>query len=82
MTLSTSSLSQESSNGKLLALSFSAHAGCDHIRQRAEAKMSDIEKKIRSLQKHPTLARQNPGALALMVFVAGLKTGHSFRKAE
>lgn len=36
---------------ELLDLSFSPHAGCDHIRQRAEAKISDIENKIRSLQK-------------------------------
>lgn len=31
-------------------MSFVAHAGCDHIRQRAEAKVADIEGKIRSLQ--------------------------------
>lgn len=37
--------------GELLALSFTAHAGCDHIRQRAEAKVADIEAKIRSLQQ-------------------------------
>src|SRR5438105_2930375 len=27
---------------ELLDLSFAAHAGCDHIRQRAEAKVADI----------------------------------------
>src|SRR3954449_4548964 len=36
---------------ELLELSFAAHAGCDHIRQRAEVKITDIEIKIRSLQK-------------------------------
>ena len=36
---------------ELLELSFAAHAGCDHIRQRAEAKVADIEDKIRSLQQ-------------------------------
>jgi len=36
---------------ELLDLSFAAHAGCDHIRQRAEAKVADIEGKIRSLQQ-------------------------------
>ena len=36
---------------ELLELSFTAHAGCDHIRQRAEAKVADIEGKIRSLQQ-------------------------------
>jgi DNA-binding transcriptional MerR regulator len=35
----------------LLELAFTAHAGCDHIRQRAEAKVADIEGKIRSLQQ-------------------------------
>ena len=36
---------------ELLELSFAAHKGCDHIRQRADAKIADIENKIRSLQK-------------------------------
>jgi MerR family transcriptional regulator, copper efflux regulator len=36
---------------ELLEFSFTTHAGCDHIRQRAEAKMADIEGKIRSLQQ-------------------------------
>ena len=36
---------------ELLDLSFAAHAGCDHIRQRAEAKVADIEGKIRSLRQ-------------------------------
>ena len=36
---------------ELLELSFTAHAGCEHIRQRAEAMLADIEDKIRSLQK-------------------------------
>ncbi|MBX3401034.1 MAG: MerR family transcriptional regulator [Gemmataceae bacterium] len=36
---------------ELMELSFNAHAGCDHIRQRAEAKITDIEEKIRSLQQ-------------------------------
>ncbi len=36
---------------ELLELSFAAHAGCDHIRQRAEAKIADIETRIRSLQQ-------------------------------
>ena len=36
---------------ELLEMSFAAHAGCDHIRQRAEGKITDIEIKIRSLQK-------------------------------
>ena len=36
---------------ELLELSISAHACCDHIRQRAEVKMIDIENKIRSLRK-------------------------------
>jgi MerR family transcriptional regulator, copper efflux regulator len=36
---------------ELLELSFAAHAGCDHIRQRAEAKVTDIEGKIRNLQQ-------------------------------
>jgi DNA-binding transcriptional MerR regulator len=35
----------------LLELSFAAHAGCDHVRRRAEAKVADIEGKIRSLQR-------------------------------
>jgi MerR family copper efflux transcriptional regulator len=35
----------------LLDLSFADHAGCDHIRQRAEAKVADIDGKIRSLQQ-------------------------------
>lgn len=34
---------------ELLELSFAA-SSCDHIRQRAEAKITDIEAKIRSLQ--------------------------------
>jgi len=36
---------------QLLELSFQAHEGCDHIRQRAEAKINDIEAKIRNLQR-------------------------------
>lgn len=36
---------------ELLDLSFSANQSCDHIRQRAEAKLEDIANKIRSLQK-------------------------------
>ena len=36
---------------ELLDLSFAAHLGCDHIRQRAEGKITDIENKIRNLQK-------------------------------
>ncbi len=36
---------------ELLELSFTPHEGCDHIRQRAEVKITDIEDKIRSLQK-------------------------------
>jgi MerR family transcriptional regulator, copper efflux regulator len=36
---------------ELLELSFAAPSGCDHIRQRAEAKITDIEGKIRSLQQ-------------------------------
>jgi DNA-binding transcriptional MerR regulator len=36
---------------ELLELSIVAHAGCDHIRQRAEAKVADIEGKIRGLQQ-------------------------------
>jgi len=35
---------------ELLELSF-AHSNCDHIRQRAEDKITDIEQKIRSLQQ-------------------------------
>jgi DNA-binding transcriptional MerR regulator len=35
----------------LLDLSFAAHTGCDHIRQRAEGKLAGIEDKIRSLQQ-------------------------------
>jgi Hg(II)-responsive transcriptional regulator len=35
----------------LLELSFAAHAGCVHIRRRAEAKITDIEDKIRHLQR-------------------------------
>lgn len=36
---------------ELLELSFVAHEGCNHIRQRAETKVADIEGKIRSLQQ-------------------------------
>jgi DNA-binding transcriptional MerR regulator len=36
---------------ELLELSFAAHESCDQIRQRAEAKIADIENKIRSLQQ-------------------------------
>jgi DNA-binding transcriptional MerR regulator len=36
---------------ELLELSFTAHAGCDHIRKRAEAKITDIENRIRNLQQ-------------------------------
>jgi DNA-binding transcriptional MerR regulator len=36
---------------ELLDLSFTARSGCDHIRQRAEAKVADIEGKIRSLRQ-------------------------------
>lgn len=36
---------------ELLELSFAPNSGCDHIRQRAEAKIANIEEKIRSLQK-------------------------------
>ena len=36
---------------ELLELSFAPNSGCDHVRQRAEAKITDIENKIRSLQK-------------------------------
>lgn len=36
---------------ELLELSFAAHGCCDHIRQRAEAKITDIEAKVRSLQQ-------------------------------
>ncbi len=35
---------------ELLELSF-AHSNCEHIRQRAEGKITDIESKIRSLQQ-------------------------------
>ena len=35
---------------ELLSLSF-AHSNCDHIRQRAEGRITDIENKIRSLQQ-------------------------------
>jgi DNA-binding transcriptional MerR regulator len=34
----------------LLALRFDAHTRCEHVRQRAEQKILDIEDKIRSLQ--------------------------------
>lgn len=34
---------------ELLELSFVAHSECGHIRQRAEAKIADIEKRIRNL---------------------------------
>jgi len=36
---------------ELLELSFAAPTGCEHIRQRAGAKITDIEGKIRSLQQ-------------------------------
>lgn len=36
---------------ELLELSFSTHSHCDHIRQRADAKITDIEAKIRRLQQ-------------------------------
>lgn len=36
---------------ELLELSFASQSCCDHIRQRAEAKVADIEDKIRSLQQ-------------------------------
>jgi MerR family transcriptional regulator, copper efflux regulator len=36
---------------ELLELSFVAHTGCVHIRQRAEGKITDIENKIRNLQR-------------------------------
>jgi DNA-binding transcriptional MerR regulator len=36
---------------ELLELSFAAHAGCEHIRHKAETKIADIESKIRSLQQ-------------------------------
>ena len=36
---------------ELLELSFTAHEACQHIWQRAEAKITDIGNKIRSLQK-------------------------------
>jgi DNA-binding transcriptional MerR regulator len=36
---------------EMLELSFSAQGCCDHIRQRAEAKLLDIETKIRSLRE-------------------------------
>jgi MerR family transcriptional regulator, copper efflux regulator len=36
---------------ELLELSFTSHAGCDHIRERAEAKLVSIEDKIRNLQQ-------------------------------
>ena len=36
---------------ELLELSFAAHAGCDHVRRRAEGKLADIGEKIRSLQQ-------------------------------
>lgn len=36
---------------ELLELSFAVHDGCIHIRRRAEAKITDIEGKIRHLQK-------------------------------
>jgi DNA-binding transcriptional MerR regulator len=35
----------------LLELSFAAPAGCDHIQQRAERKLADIEERIRTLQQ-------------------------------
>lgn len=35
---------------ELLELSSAAHAGCNRIRQRAEAKIANIESKIRNLQ--------------------------------
>lgn len=35
---------------ELLELSF-AHSNCEHIRQRAEGKITDLESKIRSLQQ-------------------------------
>jgi DNA-binding transcriptional MerR regulator len=36
---------------ELLELSFVSQTCCDHIRQRADAKIADIESKIRSLQQ-------------------------------
>lgn len=36
---------------ELMELSFESQTGCDHIRRRADAKIADIEGKIRSLQK-------------------------------
>jgi Hg(II)-responsive transcriptional regulator len=36
---------------ELLELSFAAHAGCEHIRHKAEIKITDIESKIRSLKQ-------------------------------
>jgi len=36
---------------ELLELSFVNHACCDHVRQRADAKITEIEEKIRSLQQ-------------------------------
>ena len=36
---------------ELMELSFVSQAGCDHIRRRADAKIADIEGKIRSLQQ-------------------------------
>ncbi|MGD9855352.1 MAG: MerR family transcriptional regulator [Planctomycetaceae bacterium] len=36
---------------ELLELSFASQTCCDHVRQRAETKLNDIEDKIRSLQK-------------------------------
>lgn len=35
----------------LLELSFAVHSNCDHIRHRAEAKITDIDSKIRNLQQ-------------------------------
>jgi MerR family transcriptional regulator, copper efflux regulator len=46
---------------ELLELSFAAHKGYEHIQQKAEAKLADIEDKIRSLQK---MRRSLNGVLA------------------
>lgn len=44
----------------LLELSFASQISCDHVRQRAETKLNDIEGKIRSLQ---TMRRSLNGIL-------------------
>ncbi len=67
---------------ELLELSFAEHAGCVHVRQRAEAKITDIENKIRDLQRMKRSLRAIITRCARKGFPKGCPLVHGHGDAE